>query len=84
MWLALFLGLLHSVVNVGENHGYSSSSLMHDLGPKNPGTFANGDPFLVKLQEIDWDLRKFDNSLSDKSRNSKLSGVAHIRWIKLI
>lgn len=65
------IGVL-SVVNVGEKHGDTLSSLMHDLGPKNPGMFVDGDPFLVKLQEIDRGLRKFDNSLSDKSGNSKL------------
>nr|POE97786.1 hypothetical protein CFP56_76133 [Quercus suber] len=29
--------------------------------PKNSGTFADGDPFLAKLQEIDSDLKKFDH-----------------------
>ena len=28
--------------------------------PKNMGTFADGDPFLAKLQEIDRDVKKFD------------------------
>lgn len=62
-------------MNVGEKHGNTLSSLMRDLGPKNPSMFADGDPFLVKLQEIDRGLRKFDNLLSDKSGNSKLRGV---------
>ena len=35
---------------------FSNSVMM----PKNTSTFADGDPFLVKLQEIDRDIKKFD------------------------
>ena len=66
---------VNSAVNVGENHGESSSRLMCDLGPKNLDTFADGDPFLVKLQEIDRDLGKFDNLSSEKSGSTKLKNV---------
>ena len=31
------------------------------LDPEITGTYAEGDPFLVKLQEIDCDLQKFEN-----------------------
>ena len=32
-----------------------------EMLPKNTGTFANGDPFLAKLQEIDNDIKKYDH-----------------------
>ena len=44
----------------GGNHDESSSSACCRIATKNQGTFANGDPFLAKLQEIDCDLIKFD------------------------
>ena len=35
---------------------------------KSMGLFANGDPFLAKLKEIDRDIMKFDCIPSEKSR----------------
>ena len=33
--------------------------------PKNSRAYTDGDPFLVKLYEIDYDLRRFDKVLGD-------------------
>ena len=35
-----------------------------ELLPKNTSTFADGDPFLAKLQEIDNDIKKYDHDPS--------------------
>ena len=35
-----------------------------EMLPKNTGTFADGDPFLAKLQEIDNDIKKYDHDPS--------------------
>ena len=32
-----------------------------EMLPKNTSTFADGDPFLAKLQEIDNDIKKYDH-----------------------
>ena len=46
-------------------------------GPKIMGTYAEGDPFLVKLQEIDRDLQKFNPVVCGKKECSvnKLSAL---------
>ena len=40
------------------------------LGPKITGTYAEDDPFLVKLQEIDSDFQEFDNVPCEKKECS--------------
>ena len=60
--------------NVSTNGGSSSmgvaeffpKTLNPILHPKIAGTYAEGDPFLVKLQEIDRDLQKYDHVPSKK------------------
>ena len=59
----------------GGNHGESSSSARCHIATINLGTFADGDPFLVKLQEIDCDLRKFDRLLGKILGSTILNGV---------
>ncbi|KAK9996626.1 hypothetical protein SO802_021312 [Lithocarpus litseifolius] len=53
------------IINVDVNLHASSArfdgELMNVILPKNTGTFANDDPFLAKLQEIDRDVKKFDH-----------------------
>ena len=43
--------------SAGKSQGESSPNTSHTMTPKNSGTFANGDPFLTKLQEIDCDQK---------------------------
>lgn len=57
-----------------ENHGDflidTSKAHTPNWGAKNMSRFKDGDPFLIKLKEIDHDLRKFDDLLS-KSNKAK-------------
>lgn len=50
----------HITEDNGRNHGESSSNASCHVATKNANTCADGDPFLAKLQEIDFEIREFD------------------------
>ena len=58
----------------GSNYGEVSKGKWTELAPSNPGPFAEGDPFLAKLQEIDRALHKYDRSPGMVVTNGSLNG----------
>lgn len=61
--------------SAGKSQGESSPNTSHTMTAKNSGTFANGDPFLTKLQEIDCDLRKFEKLPREIPGSEALNGA---------
>ena len=59
----------------GGSHGEVSKGKRAELTPLNPGPFAEGDPFLAKLQEIDRAIYKYDGSPGTVKKNGISSGL---------
>ena len=60
---------------LGSSYGEVSKGKRAESAPLNPGPFAEGDPFLAKLQEIDRALHKFDRSPNMVVINGISSGL---------
>ena len=59
----------------GGSYGEVSKGKRAELTPLNPGPFAEGDPFLAKLQEIDRAIYKYDGSPGMVKMNGISSGL---------
>ena len=59
----------------GGSHGEVSKGKWTESIPLNPGPFAEGDPFLAKLQEIDSAIYKYDGSPGMVKLKESLSGL---------